>query len=226
MKIGFISDAHGNPYSLRLCLERLSSMEVDKIVFLGDAAGYFPETNEVIEMLQAFSCTCLLGNHDAMLIEKVPVDPKKDNIYKITEARQNIKNEYISLLTAWLPFLVLHLDDMKKVLCVHGSPWDPTCGYVYPDADFRDFALLDFDYLIMGHTHRPFIHIQGQKKIINVGSCALPRDFGNKLCFGILNTKEHAFDNYRFPYDINQVIQRYKDSVHSSVIDCLNRTKE
>ena len=82
MKIGFISDAHGNPYSLKLCLERLNFMGVDEIVFLGDAAGYFPQTNEVIELLQAFSCTCLLGNHDAMLIGKIPVDAKKDGVYK------------------------------------------------------------------------------------------------------------------------------------------------
>lgn len=225
MKIGFISDAHGNPYSLRLCLDRLNSMGVDEIVFLGDAAGYFPETNEVIELLQAFSCTCLLGNHDAMLIGKIPVDAKKDGVYKITELRQIIKSEYLDLLSSWLPFFILHFDDLKKALCVHGSPWDPACGYVYPDADFYAFRLLDFDYIIMGHTHRPFIHTLGQKKIVNVGSCALPRDFGNELCFGILDTKKHTFENYRMPYDINHIIQKYEDSVHPSVIDCLNRKK-
>ena len=45
MKIGVVSDAHGNPYGLKTCIDFLRvRAQVARIYFLGDAVGYLPES--------------------------------------------------------------------------------------------------------------------------------------------------------------------------------------
>ncbi len=40
MKIGVLSDAHGNPDGLKMCIDFFIQKKVGKIYFLGDAIGY------------------------------------------------------------------------------------------------------------------------------------------------------------------------------------------
>ncbi|HLC15016.1 MAG TPA: hypothetical protein VJL89_02165 [Thermodesulfovibrionia bacterium] len=79
----------------------------------------------------------------------------------------------------------------------------------------------------MGHTHRPFVRtLPDNKKIVNAGSCSLPRDTGNELCFAVFDSLNESFRNHRIPYDIDQVIQKYGNQVHPSVINCLKRNNK
>ena len=51
MRIGVISDAHGNPLGLRACLDFLAGEKVEAIYFLGDSVGYMPAGGDVIDAL-------------------------------------------------------------------------------------------------------------------------------------------------------------------------------
>ena len=69
MKIALISDTHGNLPALEAVLEDIRAQGVDGIIFLGDAATLGPQPRETLEALRSLDCTCILGNHDAALLD-------------------------------------------------------------------------------------------------------------------------------------------------------------
>ena len=68
MKIGLISDIHGNATALKKVLEKLSP-HVNKILCAGDMVGYLPDINEVFDLVREHNIDFIIGNHDYMLLE-------------------------------------------------------------------------------------------------------------------------------------------------------------
>ena len=64
MKIGLISDIHGNFEALSAVLTDLDRLRVENIVCLGDVVGYYPQINECCDALRARDIFSLMGNHD------------------------------------------------------------------------------------------------------------------------------------------------------------------
>ena len=69
MKIGIISDIHGNIYALMRVLEDLHDQKVDTIICLGDLVGYGPHPNEVVSMIRRKNILCIKGNYDASVVD-------------------------------------------------------------------------------------------------------------------------------------------------------------
>src|SRR5947209_1953094 len=72
MRIGFLSDIHGNREALDACLAQARRQRVDRLVFLGDLVGYGADPVYVIDRIAQLRETedaiVLLGNHDAAAI--------------------------------------------------------------------------------------------------------------------------------------------------------------
>ena len=68
MKIGLISDIHGNSPALKAVLSALLD-EVDQIVFSGDLCGYYPFVEECLALWDENRILGIRGNHDQILIE-------------------------------------------------------------------------------------------------------------------------------------------------------------
>jgi predicted phosphodiesterase len=64
MKIGLVSDIHGNHEALKAVLSELDRIGVDEIYCLGDVVGYYSQVNEVCDELIARDVRCVMGNHD------------------------------------------------------------------------------------------------------------------------------------------------------------------
>ena len=220
MKIGILSDAHGNEIGLDICLKYFSRIDVKKIYFLGDVIGYFPSVDMVMKKLEMNDAKCLLGNHDSMLLGMVEIDRGKEQIYKIQNARKKLNDQDFTKLSKRLPFLDEIIGN-KRILFVHGSPWNPLSGYVFPDSDMKLFSLLPYDYIFMGHSHYPFSKKSGHVSVVNVGSCGLPRDHGNLLSCVIFNTDSMESEIIRLPFDLEELLDKYKNQIHSSVIEKL-----
>ena len=61
MKIGLISDIHGNLEALEVALEYLSVKEkVDKIIVLGDIVGYMANPNECVQLIKDYDCILVI----------------------------------------------------------------------------------------------------------------------------------------------------------------------
>jgi len=205
MKIGFFSDVHGNLEALNLCLQVLRHNGADQFVFVGDAIGYLPYSIECLDVLQDLQPDCITGNHEAMLIGTLPLSDEKDDFYKIRAVQETIGVQLKKLVSTWPETRTLEINN-KKVLVVHGSPTDHLGGYIYPDADLSSFRDLPFDVIVLGQTHRPFIRSEYGKLFVNVGSVGLPRDQGDTLSCGLLDTESFQFDILRHRFDIDPLL--------------------
>jgi putative phosphoesterase len=221
MQIGFVSDAHGNSSGLSLCLKFLSEHSVDKIYFLGDAVGYMPDWAGVFALLDEYKVECLQGNHDRMAYSGV-VESQRNLTYRLTPELIEANALNLSRAASWPSSIDINVGN-KKLLLVHGSPWQPLDGYVYPDSSVVRFESVEADAVFMGHTHRPFIKLAYEKCLVNVGSCGLPRDVGNLASCGIYDAAKDECVVYRIPFDVEKIISSYRDDLHESVIDCLRR---
>lgn len=222
MKIGVLSDAHGNPGALERCLRFLRRRGVEAIWFLGDSIGYLPEGGAVLEMLVETGAETLLGNHDAMAISALELTERGEQVYKIREQRSALSASHTEQLRAALPFREDRIGG-RRALFVHGSPWQPLTGYIYPDADLSAFSALPYDIVFMGHTHRPFVAISGGCTVVNVGSCGLPRDQGNLASCAIYDADEHECSIHRIPFDAERIAEQHQHSIHPSVAEVLRR---
>ena len=64
MRIGFISDIHGNYEALKSVLSALDKLNVSEVYCLGDVVGYYSQVNECCDELRKRQIPCIMGNHD------------------------------------------------------------------------------------------------------------------------------------------------------------------
>ncbi len=178
MRIGLLSDAHGNLEAFDVARRVLERMGVDDVFFLGDAVGYFPGS-VVVEAVVRDNITAVLGNHEAMLLD-LELTARNDDAYQLRRTASGMPESLVEAIRNWPTTRTLQLAHGPALL-VHGSPDDPTFGYVYPDTELHGMAAnpeLDGTTIFMGNTHRPFVRVCGSTVFVNVGSCGLPRDVG------------------------------------------------
>ena len=221
MRLGFLSDAHGNLAGFRRAVDLLRERGVDEIHCLGDSVGYLLGL-QVVDALMSEGIESLAGNHEAMLL-KDNVDQVREDVYRLRPTRAALAEPARKQLTAWPHSRKLRRGGLDIHL-FHGSPGDPCNGYVYPDSDLSVFKRHPAGFVLLGHTHRPFIRHADDKIFVNVGSCGLPRDDGRFGCTCILDTEEPSAQLLRFDIEA-ELQQAFQDfgPVHPSVERLLER---
>ncbi len=180
MRIGIISDIHGNLPGLEACMNALEKEDVDQIVCLGDLVQFGPFPAEVIDLLQRGDIDVVQGNCDRAVakgrdrtgdsFENVHWEQLSSEMLQWT--REQITPEqkrYLKKLPAELRYNV----GSRRILCVHGLPGN-ICGTIQRSASVEVYDLMlernSCDILILGHTHEPFLQPRGRRMIINPGS--------------------------------------------------------
>lgn len=195
-----------------------------EFVFLGDAIGYIPSA-KVVRRLKALGgrIHCVLGNHEAMLMHE-DIDEDRDRVYQLARVRRLLSEADMGFLASWAPSLEMNVGRFR-VAFVHGSPNDPTYGYVYPDTDLNPFGK-PADYLFMGNSHYPFVRRSNDCCFVNVGSCGLPRDHGSFGAAALFDDQSGAVEVCRFDIEAaNNKLVRDIPGIHSSVIAVMSRRK-
>lgn len=186
MKIGIISDVHGNAPALAAALELLGQERIDHLVMLGDLLSYGCRPLEVLEQMRAVAqrlpTTFLVGNHDQLYFELQrgeegyirQVPPWIQESARWTAAR--LAGELLERAYSWQHEWV-HGD----VLFTHANPFGPSDWTYLNGATQRERAgtLLSQRGLrvgVFGHTHRRFDEASGVARLINPGSLGQPRD--------------------------------------------------
>jgi predicted phosphodiesterase len=221
MKIALLSDIHGNLPALQTCLDAARALNCERLFCLGDTFGYFQDGVACFEMLQQSGAEMMMGNHEAMLLGILVATPERELMYRLDHERQRLSPQMRRSIQSLLPYRIVTIRE-RRLLMVHGAPWDPLRGYVYPDADLSAIGGLPYDFVFMGHTHRPFIRAENGVCVTNVGSCGLPRDVGDKACFAVYDTDSARVDLIRPPLDGACIRARYKDA-HEAVLQVLER---
>ena len=166
MKIGLISDVHGDPLSLELAWTHLTVMGADRILCAGDLVGYGPNPDRAVAFIQAKQIEAVRGNHDRWAVGRLP--GLRD---EFGGAGSSAKTR---TFLATLPTQRI-IDERGRVLVlVHGSP-KSDMEYVLRSthgAEELD-ALLDelsADILVVGHTHAPMWYRGPKGLVVNPGS--------------------------------------------------------
>jgi putative phosphoesterase len=222
--IGLVSDAHGNSLAFDRAVDLLLAQGAQRLYFLGDAVGYLPSA-AVLDSLARLGerVQCIRGNHEAMLVEGQS-DAARERVYQLEVLRPELTPAQLAMIASW-PALRNEVIDGQTVLLVHGSPADPTYGYVYPDTELAGFAP-DADWVFMGNTHYPFIREQAGTCYVNIGSCGMPRDDGRYGSVALLDTKAHSARILRFDItaESRKVLEQFP-MVHPSVRDLYERRR-
>jgi putative phosphoesterase len=192
LRIGIVSDVHGNAAGLTLALDRMG--EVDLLLCAGDMVEEYRFSNETVALLRDHDATCVLGNHDIGILaahgHKARSAPHVD-----------------PSLVEWLASHPLHheLDVLgKRLVLTHSSPCEPFNQYVTKQSpELKRLATIEADYIVIGHTHAQMAERVGQALVINPGSVGQARDWSNgkRLSYAILDvtTDTVTFDNYDPP---------------------------
>lgn len=224
MKIAILSDAHGNDYYFNKCINEIQKIIPDRIIFLGDCFGYMRKGNIILTKLRQLDTKILMGNHEAMLLGKIPYNEDKEAVYGLKIDRKNITESNLEYIKNLEPEFCEEIDD-KKILFVHGRPDNPLNGYLYEDDKTFDWSQSQYDLVFMGHTHRPYIKKAGKTIYVNVGSCGLPRDKGTAPSYAVFDTCNGETDIYRVSINKTELKELALENIHPEVYECLMRER-
>ena len=224
MKIGLISDIHGNKKALDTVLEQLEKKNIDKIICIGDLVGGAPMSEEVVQKIISMGqkVVAVKGNRESYIIDGMPNLVHEEKIKIGDEQLQ--RNEWIKKelsdssieFISKLPKEILCEIEGKKIYIAH-----------YPmneDGNFRKhikkagadeneimFSGIDANIYLYGHTHREVYNFKDSKTYINPGALGCPEKT-NRAPYGILNINKEKVEYKQLyvEYDVQEVIKYIK----------------
>lgn len=226
MRILVLSDIHANLTSLETVLQ--DAGEVDATWCLGDLVGYGPDPNECIALLrQQPNLTCLLGNHDAAVLGRIPLETFNADAKRSIEWIQRVISPESVAFLETLP----EKTETQGVTLVHGSPRNPVWEYIldlYNAA--QNFSHFTTQICMVGHTHLPIAYIaidnprdvrwvnplEGEaitiegRAILNPGSVGQPRDHDPRASYAIFASDTNQWQIQRVEYDVRSVQRRIR----------------
>lgn len=176
MRVALISDIHGNHTALKAVLDAIKLQNVDSIICLGDVATIGPQPRQVLAELRALGCPCIMGNHDAALL-----DPDAAEEYKIVPQLiptfkwcvNKLTEDDLDFLRSFKPSVEILLDPDTRMICFHGSPHSNTEG-IFPTTPFKKLdGFLSgsaAEVMVSGHTHAQMLRQYQGRLLINPGS--------------------------------------------------------
>jgi len=204
MRIGLISDVHGNMPALAAVLEDMP--DVDEYVHAGDLVGYGPDPEAVIEAFHEYDITSIQGNHDRAVLGDF-----HDNFHDIPKSAALWTADRLGAdELAYLEDLPSELELYGgRVRVAHGAPDKPN-KYTYPE-DFSASLLSDESVLVLGHTHMQAMSEFDDGIVVNPGSVGLPRDGDWRAGYAVLNLDAERVDLHRVEYPKEQVQARIEE---------------
>jgi putative phosphoesterase len=216
MKILIISDIHANWQALQAVLAKES---YDALIFLGDVVDFGPDPKNCVNFLIKSSNSRfwgVRGDHDHAL-----AFGSNSNCTEVLKKISNITREWGECFLSgedvgFLRRLPLDrdfsIDDLDFELA-HGS--DPYSyifynflqGYEEPSLNTPEDsgAGEKRKFILVGHSHKPFIKIMGDTTILNPGSVGQPRDNDPRASYAIIENREASIR--RVTYDIEKTVK-------------------
>lgn len=223
MKIGVVSDVHGNRQALLTVLGHLEYREVDRVVCTGDIIGILGWSEECVEIVRERCDDVVFGNHDARLRSDFIYQPSfpsaQDEHMLVSEQLSAESVEYIS----GLPDRI----ETDEYILAHSWPKE----YIQPETSLHGFKTGDYgvkprDFtkagksangkaIMLGHTHEQhglkldkFEGLSGL--VLNPGSVGTP--WYGEAEYAIVDTETHEYQLESIEYN-NESVGRKLDEL-------------
>lgn len=224
MKIGVISDIHGNINALDAVLGELKSKKIEKIICLGDLIGGAAKSENVVQRIMQIKdkCICVRGNREKYIIEGIPAivhDEKIKTSQEQLDRNEWIKNHLSKSSIEYiynLPKEITYEIDGKHIYVVHyPMKEDGSLKKHIKVANLKEneemFSDIDADIYLYGHTHTSVFNKSSNKIYINPGALGCPGKTNNAP-YGILeiNTNKIEYKQSVAKYNAEDVIEDIK----------------
>jgi len=182
VRIGVISDIHGNCVALDAALADMRKAGVKKVICLGDAIQGGPQPAETVQRLLELACPVVMGNADAWLL-----DEKGDTREETTTPQREVRSwtlsklapDDLSFIRTFRSTMTVPLGSGTSLFCFHGSPrsYDDVLLPETPNRTWRRLlGTADADLMAGGHTHAQQLRRVGRALFFNPGSIGLVYD--------------------------------------------------
>jgi predicted phosphodiesterase len=219
VRLGIMSDIHGNRVALEAVLADGVECGVDQWLALGDLVAVGPDPIGTLELLVSVpGLAATRGNTDRYVCSgerpppvaaDVAANPSLRQLFDAVEAsfawtRDRLNADALSYLEALPLELRTVLDDGTRLLGVHASPGRDDGHGITPhrgDEELRaDLADADADVVIAGHTHQPTDRTIGRVRALNGGSVSNPVTDDLRASYFVVDP-EAGFVHRRVSYD-------------------------
>ena len=222
MRIAVLSDVHSNLHALQAVLAEVDAGGFDELWCLGDVVGYGPRPNECAALVRDRATVCLAGNHDLVVLGKIPMSAFADDAgIAAVWTQRALEAEARAFLETLEP-----LATRPGAELFHGSPRDPVWDYVLSeDAARYSFAVTSEPLILVGHSHVALelssdglglhggkadpgmqVELSGPRRLLNPGSVGQPRD-GDARAAWLEIDKETGWATFRrtaYPVELTQ----------------------
>jgi predicted phosphodiesterase len=218
MRIGILSDIHGNLEALEAVVGVLRDKGVTRFVCCGDVVGYGPDPDLCVEVVRRLRCTCVAGNHDYGVVGNAPLEGFNS---AAADALLWTRSRLTESNRSYLADLPLSLED-GLLRFVHSSPsapdsWKYVLTVRQAGAEMEECTST---VCAIGHTHQQmaveclpsrqarrlcddyFAIRPNAKYLINAGSVGQPRDGDPRACCLLHDDAKQEMAYLRVAYDI------------------------
>lgn len=193
MRIGLVSDIHGNLAALEAVERDIRRVGVDEVICLGDVLGYGPYPNECVALIRARGWACVAGNHDLAVVGRMqPSNFHPDALAAVEWQRSVLTDDHRDWVMA---FESHYIGDGFHAM--HGLPPRPMAFEYLVDLHRASMMQGDVDALapttFIGHSHLTKCFVIAQDRVVEataprvvqrsgaaliatVGSVGQPRD--------------------------------------------------
>lgn len=202
MKVAVISDIHGNAEALENVIKDIRMNNIDSVIVLGDVIIKGSEPMRCYELLKQLEpIAWIKGNTDDWLNEIddnfVPKNDMEMRIYKqFCFAQDILSDEAIEFIKKLPETHLLTIKD-RSILCAHGSDrsYSDPIGIMTSREEIEGMiGRMNYDVLLCGHTHSPYVVSANGKLIMNVGSVGSSCD-DEMATYGLIEISD---DNYQY----------------------------
>jgi len=221
MRLGILSDVHGNLEALEVVLDFLVRNKATRFVCCGDIVGYGPDPHLCIERIRSLRALCVAGNHDRGVLSRVAAREFNTSARTalVWTRRQLTKDDlhYLDSLPLVDDFFGLHVVHSN---CSAPEHWE----YIFTVREAEEeMAYFSTPACALGHSHYAFIverrpgeearlsanhSVQMRpdaKYVINAGSVGQPRDGDPRASCVLLDAESGLVSIHRLAYDIPSV---------------------
>jgi predicted phosphodiesterase len=227
MRVGVISDIHGNAAALETVLDALEQEKPDTVWCLGDLVGYGPEPNGCCELVAHRADLCLVGNHDLGVLGAIPLDEFSPDAAAAARWTESVLTDYSR---AYLESLRPQAE-VNGAELFHASPRDPVWDYVLSEPVARESLEMTHAPIVMvGHSHVPLAMILTDGRangglaaagheadlakgrwLLNPGSVGQPRDNDPRAAYVILDLEDQRAYFRRVEYPVERTQEAIRE---------------